>query len=137
MSGTDAVQADLAELRTIVLRAREQALEITLEAQQTRAGLREEAERIRAERERAERELREDVRRGAVPGDRRELAERLVRGDLTWRDLLTGEEGAEVRSDVGDRVQAVVEDLRASDTSFRDRHDAVLRMAHEAGQGGR
>ncbi|GAW49979.1 MULTISPECIES: hypothetical protein [unclassified Nocardioides] len=131
MATPDAAQAELAELRAVVSRAREQAQQITQAAQASRAGLRQEAERIRAERDRAERELRDDVRRGSVDPETRQLAEKLVRGEVSWRDVLTGDEGAELRSELGDQVETIVEELRATDSSFREAHDSTLRAAAE------
>lgn len=132
MAAQDAAHADLAELRTVVARAREQALQVSMAAKRARAGLQEEAARLREQREEAERGLREDVRRGEVDPDRRELAEQLDRGEVTWRDVLTGAAGAELRAEVGAQVEATVEELRATDPSFRDEHDATLRQAAES-----
>lgn len=126
-------QADLAELRTIVMRAREQAQEITRAAQAARAQLQPQRDQLRQEREQSQREVRDAMRNGQLGPEQRAVVERIERGETTWRAVASGEDdhwsAVGFRESLGERLEALVEDLREHDPEFRDEHEAALRNA--------
>lgn len=124
------VQADLAELRQIVNRAREQTHELTESIKAARAGLAEERARIQAERLRLETEARHAHRNGQLGHGERALVDRIDRGETTWQAVVNGTddhwtaEGA--RRELGEGVEAMVEDLRDNDPEFMREHERAL-----------
>lgn len=136
---SETYDAELAELRTTVMRAREQAMQITLAAQRARAGLAEQREQLRLERERAQQDLRDSLRNGELGPEQRALVERIERGETSWRDVMTGADGhrsaLDFRESFGDRLEQLVEQLRQADPQFRDEHDATLRAAGQTPRG--
>ena len=132
---TGPAEADLAELRTVVARAREQALQLTREARAGRAALQEQRAQLRAERERLEREALAAYRNGTLGHQERALVERIDRGETTWRAVAAGTDdhwtAAAVRESVGEQVEEQVEQLRAENPDFLRDHEAAIRLADE------
>lgn len=134
MSG---MERDLAELRAVAARAREQADEVAERAEAVAAGL-------RAERESLERELRreqweqpsleERLRQGQVPPEHRALAERIVRGETTLDDVLHGRDlhptAQAYRQEAAVRARETLDELLASDPEFAEQYETA--QAEEA-----
>ncbi|MFC4783644.1 hypothetical protein ACT8ZV_04170 [Nocardioides sp. MAHUQ-72] len=131
-------EAELAELRTVVLRAREQAMQVTLTAQRARAALQAERDRLRQQRDDSERALRDDLRAGRLDPGSRQVAERLERGETSWRAVLSGQDdersSSQFRESVGERTRAIVAELREHDPEFRRAHDTALEQAGTDGE---
>lgn len=127
-------EQDLAELRTVVARAREQAHEVAREARAGRAALAEARAQVRAQREALEREARSALRHGTLGHEERALMERIDRGETTWEAVSHGTDdhwtARGLRERVGEQVEDVLQDLR-EDPEFRVEHDAALRAADE------
>lgn len=127
-------EQDLAELRTVVARAREQAFRVTREAQAGRAALAEARDRAREQREGLEREALAALRNGTLGHEDRALMERIDRGDTTWQAVSHGTDDHWTARGLRDRVGEQVEDLLGElreDPDFRMEHEAALRAADE------
>lgn len=126
---------DLVELRTVVLRAREQALGLAQEAEAMKAELAELREQLAGERREEEQAVRDALRNGQLPPEQRALVERIERGETSWRAVVHGEDdhwsAQDFRTDLGDRLGALVEELRRDDPEFRAEHDQALADAAE------
>ncbi|HEU5038701.1 MAG TPA: hypothetical protein VFT70_16970 [Nocardioides sp.] len=131
-------EAELAELRTVVARAREQAMQITLAARRVRAEMAPLREQLRRQQEETDRAVRDALRNGELGPEQRALAERVVRGETTWHDVLTGADdhwtAVALREDVAADVEEVVAQLREADEDFRAEHDRLLRAKDAAGE---
>lgn len=127
-------EGDLAELRTVVMRAREQALQITRAAQAARAQLQPQREQLRQELEQSRREVHDALRNGQLGPEQRALVERIERGETSWRAVASGQDehwsAVGFRESFGERLEQLVQDLR-EDPGFRDEHETVLRRADE------
>ncbi|GAA2155078.1 hypothetical protein GCM10009844_41780 [Nocardioides koreensis] len=132
---TRAGEADLTELRTVVARAREQALRLTREAQAGRAALQEQRAQLRAERQRLERDALAAYRNGTLGHQERALVQRIDRGETTWRAVAAGTDdhwtAAALREAVGEQVEEQVEQMREADPDFLREHEAAIRSAEE------
>lgn len=128
-------EQDLAELRTVVARAREQAHQLAREARAGRAALQAQRAQLRAEREKLEGDARAAYRNGTLGHEERALMARIERGETTWTAVAHGTDdhwtAVGLRSAVGEQVEAEVEALRADDPEFLVEHEAALRSADE------
>ncbi|MDN4162856.1 hypothetical protein [Nocardioides abyssi] len=126
---------DLAELRTVVLRAREQALGLAREAEAMKAELSRMREELVRERREEEQAARDALRNGQLPPEQRALVERIERGETTWRAVVHGEDdhwsAQDFRTDLGGRLEDLVQELRETDPEFRAEHDQALADAAE------
>jgi hypothetical protein len=138
MSGSQA-DAELAELRTIVARAREQAMATTSAMRRARAALAPMREQLERERAVAHQDLRNALRNGDLAAEQRALVERLTRGETTWREVLMGGDdhwsATALRDQLATGLGEVVERLREQDDEFRAAHDRLLREADTEEQG--
>lgn len=126
-------QDELAELRTATARLREQTAAITREMHEARDKLRSERERLRRERLEEERRSAEAHRRGELPPERAAVAQRVERGETTWRDVVSGRDehssARAFRAVFAREVEVAVQDLRDDDPEFRAEHDEALLRA--------
>jgi uncharacterized protein (DUF3084 family) len=105
-------EALLAELRTLVTRARDEAESVRRGAEIQRDALRGELEQARAEREEAQRAFRDAHRNGQLDPDARALARRLEDGETSWEAVAHGQDDhwtARVRRErvIGEVTEAV------------------------------
>lgn len=115
-------ELDLAELRTVVLRAREDLTRLTSELREATRALAPELEQARRERLEAEREFLEAFRNGQLEPGQRDLARRLDRGETTWERIAHGEDqdptAVRFREQAGEELAATVATLRTLDPDF-------------------
>lgn len=132
MAGHD---VDLAELRTIVARAREQALQIARTAQAARAQLQPERDQLRRQREQVQQELRDAHRLHQLGPEQRALMDRIERGETSWRAVASGQDdhwsAVGFRESFGERLEQLVEEMREEDPEFRQEHEETIRAAEQ------
>lgn len=132
---------DLAELRTVVARAREQAQALTREAKAGRAALQQQRDQLRAQRLKLEAEARTAYRTNQLGPEERALMQRIDRGETTWQAVASGADdhwtASRVRDDLGRQIEVQLEELRRDDPEFRAEHDATLRAAEQMERGTR
>lgn len=132
---TGPAEADLTELRTVVARAREQALRLAREARAGRAALQEQRAQLRAERQRLERDALAAYRNGTLGHQERALVQRIDRGETTWSAVAAGTDdhwtATALREAVGEQVEEQVEQMREDDPDFVREHEAAIRSAEE------
>jgi type IV secretory pathway VirJ component len=132
---------DLAELRTVVARAREQALALTREAKAGRAALQQQRDQLRTQRLKLEAEARTAYRADQLGHEERALMQRIERGETTWQAVASGADdhwtASRVREAVGEQVEVELEELRRDDPEFRAEHDATLLAAEQMKRGNR
>ena len=135
MAASDRARADLDELRTVVMRAREQALSLTREARAGRVALAEARAQLRGERERLERDAMAAYRNGQLDPEDRALVKRIDDGDTTWTAVAHGTDdhwtARAAREQVGAQVEETLEEMRAEDPEFLMEHEAAIASAEE------
>ena len=133
MSAADRAQADLAELRTVVMRAREQAMGLAREARAGRAALAEARQQLRTERERLERDALAAYRNGQLEPQDRALVKRIDDGDTTWAAVAHGTDdhwtAQATREQVGEQIEETLEEMRAEDPEFLVEHETTIAEA--------
>lgn len=115
-------EQDLAELRTVVLRAREDLARLTADLREATRALAPELEQARRERLQAERDFLEAHRDGRLAPELRDLARRIDRGETSWERIAHGEDqdptAVRFREQAGEELVATVATLRTLDPEF-------------------
>lgn len=132
-------EAELDELRTIVLRAREEARALTEYAVSAREALADERARLTARREELEAATLDAHRNGQLGHEERALVDRVERGETSWTAVAHGTDqhwtAEGLRARVADGVEETLDELLVSDPDFRDEYLRVQQTADETTRG--
>lgn len=129
-------ESDMAELRTMVARLRNDNAAFRDRMERAKADLQPRVERARADREQAMAELRDDYNNGQVPAEDRALIRRIMQGETTWRAVFTGEDdhwtAVDYRERFGGELAAGVDELVQGDEELASWLNEVQRRTDPA-----
>lgn len=135
MAPSEALTTQMPQLRSQASRLRQEAAVFRDRMEQAKAQLQPRADQARAEREEATRQLRRDLQEGAVEAADRALLARVVGGETTWHDVMSGADAHPAATDYRARFTARFRDalerlVEADEDLSRDVRE--VRQASEA-----
>lgn len=139
MSTSHRRESEMAELRTVVARLREETAAFRDRMERTKADLQPQAERARADREQAMADLRHAYDNNQLPAEERALVRRVTDGETAWRAVFTGEDdhwtAVDYRERFGQAFAAGVERLIDENEELASCLDEVQRQTRPSSRG--